>query len=384
MAPISKKKSRKGSPKHLQRHKKTRKRMATAPAPRTDSVDFSNEDYNIRSPERTQLLTKIKEAISGANVSPAFWACCQLADMNCLQKVSKVCEDFPRVILGYDESVALLPLQWSQRFQDSRSQAVSQGPGNGKKRKLNSDRQSWVQRSDQQAHKISCKERDDHKCVLTKQWFPEAAHIFPYCMLNSLPKEDQPQAMRVAPSFWNLLGIFWDEDRVNRWKKTIFPDSQNPNRGVDRCFNLICLNGDVRMKWTKGMFALKPLGLSSDQKQLTVQFFWQVLGNYNIKSRVDLLTEPTSSKGLDGFAGQFLCRSEDDGSTPRLCFGDILTLHTKDPEELPLPSVELLDMQWLLQRLVGMLGVAGWPILDWDDDDGWLIPDHTLNVEKSQ
>jgi hypothetical protein len=26
-------------------------------------------------------------------------------------------------------------------------------------------------------------------------------------------------------------------------------------------------------------------------------------------------------------------------------------------------------MQWVLQRLVGMCGAAGWPILDLDDDD---------------
>ena len=60
--------------------KKTRKRMA-----KTTAADFNNEDYNIRLPERTQLLTQIKEVIDGVPVSPAFWACCQLADMNRLQ-----------------------------------------------------------------------------------------------------------------------------------------------------------------------------------------------------------------------------------------------------------------------------------------------------------
>jgi hypothetical protein len=61
------------------------------------SGDFNNEDYNIRSPERTKLLTKIKGVINNAPVSPAFWACCQLADMNRLQSVAKWEED---VILG--------------------------------------------------------------------------------------------------------------------------------------------------------------------------------------------------------------------------------------------------------------------------------------------
>jgi hypothetical protein len=31
--------------------------------------------------------------------------------------------------------------------------------------------------------------------------------------------------------------------------------------------------------------------------------------------------------------------------------------------------MELLEMQWVLQRLVGMCGAAGWPSLDDDDDD---------------
>jgi len=223
-----------------------------------------------------------------------------------------------------------------------------------------------------------CKERDGYKCVLTKQSFPQAAHIFPYSMLNSLPKKDQTRTSRMIPDFWKLLHLFWDKDRIDKWKETIFPDSQNPNTGVDRCFNLISLNADAHIKWTKGLFALKPLGLSSDRKQLTVQFFWQVPGNYEIESRVDLLTEPTSSKGLDVVGVDLLTRMQDDGSSPRIRSGDVFTLTTKDPDKLPLPSVELLEMQWVLQRLVGMSGAAGWPILDWDenvDEDGWLIPD---------
>jgi len=232
-----------------------------------------------------------------------------------------------------------------------------------------------------------CEERDGYKCVLTKQSFPQAAHIFPYSMLNSLPKKDQTQTSRLNPGFWKLLRLFWDKDRITKWKETIFPDSQNPNTGVDRCFNLISLDAGVHVKWTKGLFALKPLGLSSDRKQLIVQFFWQVPGNYDMESQVDLLTEPTSSKGLDDVGDDYLSRKQDDGSTPCIRSGEVFTLTTKDPEKLPLPSVELLEMQWVLQRVVGMSGAAGWPTLDWDesvdDEDGWLISDHASNVEDT-
>src|SRR5947209_1019623 len=152
---------------------------------------------------------------------------------------------------------------------------------------------------------------------------------------------------------------------------------------LKRCFNLISLSPDAHSLWTRGLFALKPLKLSRNRKTLTVQFFWQLPSNYKINSRIDLLTEPTSSKGLDMIPGQsWLNRLEVDGSTPRIRSGETFTFTTEDPENLPLPSLQLLEMQWVLQRLVGMSGAAGWPSLNWDDDDSvddndsWLVPDH--------
>jgi hypothetical protein len=49
--------------------------------------------------------------------------------------------------------------------------------------------------------------------------------------------------------------------------------------------------------------------------------------------------------------------------------GQVFSFKTTEPEGQPLPSWELLEMQWYLHRLVAMSGAAGWPILEWDDDD---------------
>jgi hypothetical protein len=184
------------------------------------------------------------------------------------------------------------------------------------------------------------------------------------------------RASDTSPDFWKLLLIFWGDDRVDKWRKSIFADSQNV--GVEKCFNLISLTATAHVIWTKGLFALKPLKLSRNRKELTVQFFWQVPGNYKFGSRIDLLTETTSSKGLKKVApNHFLAHDRNDGSGLRyIQSGEIFTFTTKDPKNLPLPSVELLEMQWVLQRLVGMSGAVGWPSLD-DDDDGWLVPDYT-------
>jgi hypothetical protein len=214
-------------------------------------------------------------------------------------------------------------------------------------------------------------------------------------MIHPPAKSDKRKASTMIPKFWDLLYLFWDEDRVTKWRRTIFPDSENPDVGAEGCFNLISLTPTAHDLWNRGLFALKPLKLSRDQKKLTVQFFWQVPGNHDIESQIDLLTEPTSSEGLEIVANEsgkhWLTRLENDGSPPRMIrSGETFTFTTKDPKKLPLPSLELLEMQWVLQRLVGMSGAAGWPSLDlFDDDtidsnDGWLIPDHTdYNVHNS-
>src|SRR5271156_1350700 len=202
-------------------------------------------------------------------------------------------------------------------------------------------------------------------------------------MLQPRPKPDRSKWSSVIPDFWEALSIFWDKGQINKWKNKIFPSGV----GIESCFNLISLSSSAHEMWNKGLFALKPLKLSRDRRTLSVQFFWQVPNNYKIDSKIDLLTETPSPEGLDTVGqdadghGYFLARPENDHSISRICSGDKFTFTTKDPKNLPLPSLELLEMQWILQRLVGMSGAAGWPSLD-DidediDEDGWLGVDYT-------
>ena len=201
---------------------------------------------------------------------------------------------------------------------------------------------------------------------------PNVAHIFPYSMLN---KTANPSRLRyIAQSgFWGLLKVFWDRNQVDKWRNKIFPDPQHPNTGVESCFNLICLAGSAHKHWNNGRFALKPLKLSDDGKKLTVQFFWQPQYDHQLYDRVDLLKEPLSSKGLTLVKKDekrcFLTRLSEDQSTRKIESGDIFTLTTDDPGSRPLPSLELLEMQWILQRITAMSGAAGTPELDLNDDD---------------
>ena len=48
--------------------------------------------------------------------------------------------------------------------------------------------------------------------------------------------------------------------------------------------------------------------------------------------------------------------------------GDHFTLKDDDSNEQPLPSVDLLEMQWDLQRLIGMSGAADWVLAEDDSE----------------
>ena len=179
-------------------------------------------------------------------------------------------------------------------------------------------------------------------------------------MLKTPPPHKERKHFDRVPKFWRLLSIFWGRHRVNTWRCKIFPNVEKSDTGVDEPFNLISLTPDAHDLWNKGLFALKPLELSNDNTELTVQFFWQVPNKYNQESRIDLLTEPTSSKSLDDSGpGKWLAYEEADKSLHRIRSGEVFTFRTTDPAMYPLPSNELLEMQWYLQRLVSMSGAAG-------------------------
>jgi hypothetical protein len=125
--------------------------------------------------------------------------------------------------------------------------------------------------------------------------------------------------------------------------------------------------------WGRGQFALKPLELSSDNTELTVQFFWQVSNKHKATSRIDILTKQASSEGLTEGAGGWL-GYKDGRSLNFIRSGQVFTFKTTDPEKMPLPSWELLEMQWYLQRVVAMSGAAEWPSLNWNDDYHDIIP----------
>jgi hypothetical protein len=205
--------------------------------------------------------------------------------------------------------------------------------------------------------------RDNSRCVLTGEPDVEIAHIYPFYSLQN--KEEDTFGVRHL--FWNCLRMFWPDDKVAAWAGELFPQGLS-EIGVERVYNLIVLSTTAHSKWNRGAFALKPLSMSEDRTTLQVQFFWQK--KQNIQLTMSLSTTPFPTEGLDMNEGAFKSGAARlfDKYDKRIKSGDVFELQTDDAVARPLPSFQLLEMQWFLTRIVGMAGAAS-PESDWDDED---------------
>ena len=158
-----------------------------------------------------------------------------------------------------------------------------------------------------------------------------------------------------------MLRNFWSEEKIAAWEKPIFPDGLE-KRGLETPKNLITLSPTVHRLWNKGVFALKPISISEDNTTLTIRFFWQTKQHLNMPT-INLTTIPSSTSDLDqSDLGTFFPYRRLPGESPSkhrlIKSGDLFELKTDDPEARPLPSMALLEMQWFLQRVMGMAGAA--------------------------
>jgi hypothetical protein len=160
-------------------------------------------------------------------------------------------------------------------------------------------------------------------------------------------------------AFWNMLQNFWPEEKVAIWQAEVFPNGLD--EGIETAANMITLSSTAHALWNKGAFAIKPISLSDDQTTLTIQFFWQAQYKQN-KLPVDLLTTPPSTRDLN-----YSTPSQDhltylEATHPigvhLIKSGDNFVMKTDDVVARPLPSIALLEMQWFLQRVMGMAGAA--------------------------
>lgn len=191
----------------------------------------------------------------------------------------------------------------------------------------------------------------------------QVAHIYPFHSISHLEADEYgPRHI-----FWNLLKIFWPPEKTAAWEAELFPAGLC-ELGAERVCNLITLSPHAHFLWARGAFALKPI--SHDTTSLKLQFFWQKK-QQEAPRAMNLTTTPFSTEGLtqnadvlDHAARLYKEGGEGEAALP-LRSGDSFTLRIDDPERKPLPSFQLLELQWFLQRVMGMAGTADvyWPSL---------------------
>ncbi|RJE24233.1 hypothetical protein PHISCL_03443 [Aspergillus sclerotialis] len=212
-------------------------------------------------------------------------------------------------------------------------------------------------------------ERDNNKCVLTGSNVIEVAHIFPRCMID--PSKKTTNLANSIPAFWRLLEFFFEAERLDTWRRQLSTDPANPNKLSDGCHNNICISSWAHDLWTRGLFALRPIEVSHDCKAITVEFYWQPRPTHGSFDSVDLSKQPGSSRGLNQADCSSMTRLDTNGNPTPIQSGDVFTFRTHDPTTHPLPSFELLDMQWHLNRIVSMTGEADiYAEFSEYDDDG--------------
>ncbi|OCK81201.1 hypothetical protein K432DRAFT_403996 [Lepidopterella palustris CBS 459.81] len=184
------------------------------------------------------------------------------------------------------------------------------------------------------ANTVQCRERDKARCVLTGLPRPEVAHIYPHCMLGTPPNRHM---------FWELLADYWSQGQITRWMSPLFRDT-----GSTGC--------DVKIFW---------------------------LNHYTfLPKRVNLNIKPAPPhEGAIGPEGAKLYNTATDQPIKS---GDVIELTTDDPDLRPLPSIDLLYMQWVLQQIAALAAGAE-PInleeVDSDDDDNIDVPVALLEGE---
>ncbi|KAK2756075.1 hypothetical protein FQN54_005482 [Arachnomyces sp. PD_36] len=194
----------------------------------------------------------------------------------------------------------------------------------------------------------ACHARDNGTCVITN----DSSTVK---QVYIIPMKGNPVLKVFDPYSW--MHLFWTPSRVNEWKDIISTKNE-----IDVCENMITMSPSLFSLWKKCLFALKPLEVSPDKKSMEVQFFWlqklqKRAGGINFGRRPKSLL-PADPKGhSEEFSSE---------NVQTICSGAKFTLQTDDPENKPLPSKELLELHWILHRL---LALSGTRVRSGDSDD---------------
>ncbi|PGH35142.1 hypothetical protein GX50_02064 [[Emmonsia] crescens] len=199
-----------------------------------------------------------------------------------------------------------------------------------------------------------CKNRDSYRCVVTKLAGPlDAAHIVPF-FLN---KKDE------RASFFNLLKSLFAQ-RIEKWKSLL-------DNGTEFVENMLSLTPTLHRFHSAGLFGLQPIEASLDGKSLKLKFYWLAQRETTSDTMTNLMDIPTFPDDVE-LEDIKICNAKDGHIIKS---GEVIELTTSDPEQHPLPNWDLLELQWIMQRLTALKGAADIPdsVLTESEDSGEIF-----------
>jgi hypothetical protein len=174
---------------------------------------------------------------------------------------------------------------------------------------------------------VLCQERDDNRCIITGLAGPDIVSICPDIFLDSSNDD-----LRL----WRILEAFWGPEKAAVWRR---------KAGDAGCSNLICLSSSLYTAWSSAKFVLQPI--SVEGTTLKFRLFWLRSLNAKYPGVESLLIKPDD----------VLVDASRDTQCARLPpNGSLFAVTAKEP--CLLPSFELLELQWHLQRLAALSGAA--------------------------
>ena len=163
--------------------------------------------------------------------------------------------------------------------------------------------------------------------------------------------------------------MFYGEEGTAELKDILYGPLQSNNDDrktlINRLGNLITLSSTAHSHWNQGLFALKHISGGGYEKTTEMVLELEWLPDHPELSREGVrLDQPVENTSAPSLAGHGLFNVYTD---QRISSGYQFTLTTTNTETLPLPDERLINLQWLLTRVLRMSGAAEPIDLDYDE-----------------
>lgn len=193
--------------------------------------------------------------------------------------------------------------------------------------------------------------RDEH-CVVTlnpSESMVQGAHIIPYAMADA---STSPQA-----DIWRLLKCFWEDDKVDKWAIAMQANHET-------LANMITLSCDAHNAFDIAYMGLEPVEIMDGGRTIKLRFHW-LKRDRQRKEKVPPTAKPEFSS--DACRGPGGCKLFNVETNQLVTSGTEIFVSSFIHANLP--SFDLLQMRWTLNRVAALCAGAELEELDDDDDD---------------